>query len=422
MHKIISSLFLASFIIMIGCGEIDDPSPVNEDDPTLPDTEGSAPAAGWVSDHDETFNSGSGFVKENGSTSMAFSIIPYNEDQMLVGNLLGTSYNGTPIGLVCRINEDGSLDTSFDSRQSFKGDVGSVHNMQILRDGKILVVGRFTANNAQSTQNVAILNPDGSLDTSFSTDGAGLSGNGLFACAEDSQGRILVGGFIFDYNKDYSYGKVNLFRFNRNGTLDTSFPSTFNAEVDDIKFDANNRLWVVGRFTKVNGLDTRYVAILNEDGSLYKTNSDLNEAGSFGDGAFSVDFQKDGKAIVDGAFTYRKNGNGAANVTRFNNDLTLDETFDYTYGLTYFADDWMRRIFVTKTDDILVTGYFSPDYLGLLNPDGSLSETFDASEKIDGYTNDVLVDGEGRIYVVGSFHNYGDALVNGIVRLKGISK
>lgn len=90
------------------------------------------------------------------------------------------SFQGSAIGGICRLNSNGQLDTTFNGtgRGGFTRTSGSVlvNNIKILSDGKILCIGLFDRYNGQPCpQNIARLNNDGTLDTTFNPGGSGLS-------------------------------------------------------------------------------------------------------------------------------------------------------------------------------------------------------------------------------------------------------
>jgi uncharacterized delta-60 repeat protein len=99
------------------------------------------------------------------------------------------TFDGTPS--VRRFNTDGSVDTSFNSKVS-----GSAESLLIMSDGKILVGGSISAGaypDETLRRNLIRLNANGSLDPSFSAFEADPNGpvNALLRLRD---GRILVGG------------------------------------------------------------------------------------------------------------------------------------------------------------------------------------------------------------------------------------
>ncbi len=126
---------------------------------------------------------------------------------------------------VARYNANGSLDTSFDTDGKVATVVGdnaaSIEAIAIQEDGKILAVGSaFVTDNAYDFA-LARYNPDGSLDASFDTDGIVLTNiNGSDVAVDvaiQSDDKIVVVG-VTGSNFDFVVA-----RYNPNGSLDTSF-------------------------------------------------------------------------------------------------------------------------------------------------------------------------------------------------------
>jgi uncharacterized delta-60 repeat protein len=97
-----------------------------------------------------------------------------------------------------RLRDDGHLDPTFDPGSVPNGSVTALH---LDPAGRLLVAGIFTAVNDLPRTNLARLNPDGSLDTSFDA-GRGWTGHPasasyrINAMVVQGNGDILVGGFF----------------------------------------------------------------------------------------------------------------------------------------------------------------------------------------------------------------------------------
>ena len=100
-----------------------------------------------------------------------------------------TSFNGTPCNHIVRLNSDGSMDQTFNSAA---GPNDEIHDLAVLPDGKILVVGTFTSVGEVPCDHIARLNPDGSLDRDFNT--SGVADGIIWGVAYQPNGKILVGG------------------------------------------------------------------------------------------------------------------------------------------------------------------------------------------------------------------------------------
>ncbi|MCG3117199.1 MAG: hypothetical protein LLH30_16135, partial [Candidatus Manganitrophus sp. SA1] len=119
-----------------------------------------------------------------------------------------------------RYNTDGSLDTTFDTDGIVTTVLGTgsfAFDVAIQSDGKIVVAGY--ANNGPSAQthfNLTRYNTDGSLDTTFDTDGivTTVLGTNSFAqaMAIQSDGKIVVAGYA--NNGPSAQFHFNLTRYN----------------------------------------------------------------------------------------------------------------------------------------------------------------------------------------------------------------
>ena len=174
----------------------------------------------------------------------------------------------------------------------------SVRAIVVQADGKIIVGGDFTdygndpavgssgcvaggAGTRVTRSLIARLNPDGSLDTSWTacgaTAGAACTGSNGFSTTGASirtlklqpDGKLLVGGTFTQYN---GASANYLVRLNADGTRDTSFlaaPATGpSGAVYSIDLNPTGRIYIGGGFSFVNGSTCRKVARLLDDGTL----------------------------------------------------------------------------------------------------------------------------------------------------------
>jgi uncharacterized delta-60 repeat protein len=143
----------------------------------------------------------------------------------------GTSFNGSndEFALV-RYDLDGSLDTSFGTGGVVLTPIGShadrAYALSRQSDGKLVVAGS-TFNGSDDDFAVVRYNPDGSLDTTFGTNGIvvtpiGPGSDRAYGLTIASTGRIVVAGSSFNgSNDDFAVA-----RYLPTGALDTSFGGT----------------------------------------------------------------------------------------------------------------------------------------------------------------------------------------------------
>lgn len=141
---------------------------------------------------DATFNPGTGVG------GIVFFLALQPNGKVLIGGDF-TSYNGTPINDIARLNEDGTLDATFNPGTGPTGVAfPNVRTLALQPDGKIIIGGNFTSYNGTTRNYIARLNPDGSLDTTFNP-GIGAN-NEVWALALQTDERVLVGGSFTSYS------------------------------------------------------------------------------------------------------------------------------------------------------------------------------------------------------------------------------
>lgn len=300
---------------------------------------------------------------------------------MVCGNF--TSVNGTACAGIARLNADGTLDTGFNTRTGFSPLYynGPINAIAVQSDGKIVVGGSFSSYNGAACSNIARLNADGTLDTSFN-EGAGFSFGQIESIVIQADGRIVAGGPENSYNGVPCHDIV---RLNADGSMDTSFNHSSGfvfGNVYSLALQADGRIVAVGDITMVQGPPWKDIARLNPDGT---PDTSFNPGTGFGDGPnvyFTVALlalQANGKIVAAGGFT-TFNGNPCAGIVRLNADGTSDTTFNPGTGF----DVRISALTVQADGKIVVGGTFSKfngtpcNRVARLNPDGSLDPVFGA--------------------------------------------
>ena len=225
------------------------------------------------------------FFGTPGSTrDNANSVAIQNDGKIVVaGNslIINTSINRLA---ALRYNVDGSLDTSFGNAGILTTNFGAFgaegSSLAIQQDGKLVIGGNsILTQNGNKIFAVVRFNIDGSLDTTFDSDGQvttfiGTFMNNLFSTIIQGDGKILVSGYSNSLNDNV----FTIVRYNTDGSLDTSFDS------DGI----------------VNNIS---------DSSAYL-------------GAYALALQNDGKIVAAGIL------NGRFGVVRYNNPSLATNTFE----------------------------------------------------------------------------------------------
>ena len=162
---------------------------------------------------DTSFNIGSGF---NG---FAYDIVQQTDGKfVIIGDF--TSYNGVSANKIIRLNLDGSVDSSFNSGSGFNN---TATKIVIQSDGKFVIAGHFTSYNGSSINRIIRLNSNGTRDTSFNPGSGFINNYVINGLGVLSNGQIIVAGSFDRYNGVLCPMMIKL---NSNGTRDTSFQYT----------------------------------------------------------------------------------------------------------------------------------------------------------------------------------------------------
>lgn len=167
-----------------------------------------------------------------------------------------TSYSGVTQNRITRLNQDGTIDTGFTIGTGFNA---GVFKIEFQSDGKIICIGNFTTYNGVPQKYICRLNTNGTLDTTFYNQSSGLTNQGRTVLVLDDD-KLIVGGLftknILKLDKNgYIYNEFNI-----NG-------SGFNNQVQKIVKTIDNKILVGGRFTTYNGELYNYIIKLNQNGS-----------------------------------------------------------------------------------------------------------------------------------------------------------
>jgi uncharacterized delta-60 repeat protein len=216
------------------------------------------------------------------------------------------------------LNSDGSLDNSFTNQTNVRGKI------LVQQDGKILIIN-LGVKNSNNEYGFVRLNQNGSLDTSFDT-GTGISfdGNDIECVKLQEDGKILIGGSYF-LNYDGNSIESNLIRVNTDGSLDNSFNCNVGLwykQVNSILQQPDGKLIIAGRFSNSDYTDTLNPGLyrLNIDGTVDETAAGFykcNNADYLGVPKV-ITFDSNGKLYVGGKFrcfngqNYNSDGNGVS--------------------------------------------------------------------------------------------------------------
>ena len=248
---------------------------------------------------------------------------------------------------VARLNPDGSLDTTFTNSNPGGGPVFA---LALQADGKVLIGGQFTVVGAAPHYYIARLNSDGSVDSAFNV--GVISGSAVNAIAVQSDGNILIGGAFSSFTT-YSLTRNNLARLTTNGVPDLSYQLTANAPAQSVFLQGNGKSVWCGSFSILGGGTSLHVGRLNSNGTA--DNGFVPGPEGANGTVYAVTEDSNGDIYAAGAtsFSGRFIHEGVA---RFFSDGTDDTSFNTT---TNFPTPQIRCVAIQSDGKVLAGGNFT---------------------------------------------------------------
>jgi len=358
---------------------------------------------------DASFQLGTGF-SITGATAEIYDMAIQPDGRILtVGNFY--SYNGASAMRIARLNPNGTLDNTLSVGQSFNGTTIAV---TLDSNGKIYVGGIFGGYNGIPQNCVVRLNSDGSLDTTFAV-GTRINSGAVYSLALQSDGKILIGGTFVEFAGS---PQLRLARLTSTGELDTTFNlgTSFNGMIKSIVIQPDNKILVGGEFSSFNGTSAGRIARLNGDGS--KDASFLSGTG-FNVTVDSILVTQDSKILVTGTFTTYQMETSRHRLIRLDSNSQLDATFNN--DLNFNGIVW--RIVPLADGKVLVAGDFTQvnsttvGRIVRLNIDGTIDSSFSIGQGFDGWVNSVVAQSDGKILCGGDFNSFNGGNQAALVRL-----
>lgn len=294
-----------------------------------------------------------------------------------------------------KLNPDGSLDTSFTEpaiTYEFAGSSNSVRPIP-LPGGKVIITGNFTAVDGQPRAGVARLNADGSLDTTFVP---------TLTSIQESRGAVaLPNGDVF-----IAVRSDGLRRFLDDGTFDPTFSTTLTSGSFGFLYDIEQLAdgsFLVAHTTGSTFSLTRGIARLNPDGSPAAGFNPI------GDNTF-----EDIAALPDGRFAAIQ----GRNIFLYQADGNVDPSFNLS---NIFSSSSIENI-IYKDGRFIISG---PEFYGdtfinglaRLNLDGTFDDNFPGGSGPNAKVSRIAIDAAGRIYAQGVFTSWNGDSSNRLARL-----
>jgi uncharacterized delta-60 repeat protein len=303
---------------------------------------------------DDTFVYGTGFNAET------IGLVIQSDGKIVVGGAF-TSYNGTARNRIVRLNTDGSIDGTFNVGTGFDATVWAI---TLQPDGKILVGGDFTSYSGSAVSKIVRLNTNGTIDTTF-TDAGTINGTIYDIGVQPDNKVVIAGGFTT------ISGVTNnrIARFSSTGVIDNTFVTGglngFGAFV--VLCQADGKVMVGGDFTTVSGVSSNRIVRLLSGGTIDATFNVGTGFAQTGGNCQILDIAlTNGKYLVSGQFgSY--NGTTAKALVRINSDGSIDTTLNQGAGFTYNISGFSLPSIPLADGNIVVGGDLSA-YDGVSTP------------------------------------------------------
>lgn len=325
---------------------------------------------------------------------VAYSVIVQPDNKIILGGYMSDQYSQN--FAVIRYNRNGSLDTTFGNNGKFSLDTfGKYDNIRAVRlqsNGKIILGGwahRFDNNKTGFA--LIRLNTNGTLDTTFGTDGKvfiDITNGYAYSMKIQSDDKIILGGYSWNtLNSDFT-----LVRINADGSIDTTFGnqgivltdllSSGDDAIAAIEILSNGKILATGSSLKLGGYDFDIVLVrYNTDGSIdntFGTNGIVRTTRPENNRGTAIAVDLNNKIYICGANNFL--------LARYNSDGSLDNTFG-TNGMSTVAFGSVsscNSVLILENGKIMLGGYVRTAVSSLtddavlicFNSDGTLDNTF----------------------------------------------
>ena len=367
---------------------------------------------------DTSFNMGTGF------NSTVYAMVTQSDGKLIVGGGFSV-YSGSNQSYIARLNTDGTRDTTFNIGAGFNS---SVFDVKIQSDGKIVAVGNFTSYSGSAVNRITRINTDGTRDTTFNV-GTGFTQT-PYCVAIQSDGKVLVGGnAIIAYSGSLT-GTGSL-RINTNGTLDSTFNTgvgfSSTSVVYSIDIQNDGKILMGTSATAYSGSTVTRLVRLNTNGNV---DSSFNP-GIINNSVLSVKIQPDQKILIVGVFS-SVSGSTSPSISRINSNGQRDATFNIGTGLGgSIVGQTVNCISLDSTGNVYVGNGFTSYSGSVVNryvkitTNGTRDLSFNTGsigfngQSSDGFNSTVwstLVSGS-NVYIGGSFTTYSAPPYTRIIKL-----
>lgn len=357
-----------------------------------------------------------------GANTYITTAVIQSDNKILLGGAFVT-WNGTTVNRIVRLNANGTLDTAFTANTGSGAD-SDINHIAIQSDGKILVGGSFTTWNGTTANNFIRLNSNGTVDTGFMANVGSGSVGGIISIGIQQDGKIILVGYLTSWNGLTVNGIV---RLESNGTIDSAFSSNTGSgtggmsSIDKLLIQPDGKIIISGYFFEWNGTSPASLCLirLNSNGTI-DSSFQTNIGTGLDQPARVIFMQTDGKIFIGGDFTSWNSTATTNRIVRINSDGTRDVSFTTNSGTA--ANSSVFAAAIDSSNAILIGGSFTTfngttvNRFAKVSSSGSLV-TYGTINGFDLVVTSVAIQSDQKIVAVGSFRTFNGVTVNRIIRL-----
>jgi len=298
---------------------------------------------------DTTFKVGKGTESFTGNENHIYSIRLQNDAKIIICGRF-ESYNGVNRGGIARLNSDGTIDETFNPGTGVDYS-DYIQSVVLQKDGKILIGGSFTTYNGYKRGKIARLNVDGSLDLTFDSKYGGVNGIGtsVRSISIQADDKIIIGGIFNQYN---GLNRRNIARLKADGSMDSTFNlnNTLAGSIRATNIQSDGKILIGGYFDAYGGPNKKIIARLNTDGNLDHTFSP--EAGFSDDIVSSIVIEPSGSILVAGLFTIIGGVNRSFIARIFGNSVVTNINQFENKTINIFPNPTLGEVIIKTANEI----------------------------------------------------------------------
>ena len=315
-----------------------------------------------------------------------------------------TSFDGTPANRIIRLLPHGEIDSTWITAGG-----GANHDIRasaLQSDGKVLIGGIFNTYNSVTANRLVRLDTVGNIDPLFIV---GAGPNNEVQGITVNANRIVIQGF---FNQYQGAAVPNFAVLQYNGSIDTTFTLPIEPFISlrDFHILPNNNLYLAGNFIAYNGQTVNRIVRLDASGSIDNT---FITGSGFDALVNRIHVQSNGDILVAGSFSTYK-GLPVPKLIRLHPNGDLDTTFNPIIPqfavIAALSIDNMGRVYIAGSNAGVL-------FLKRLLPDGSEDPGFNTATGFNGNITQIGHQSNQKVLVTGTFTLYQNSPVGRIARL-----